>query len=306
MFPLTSIHSSAQKSAEAAFCAGKQDKYFEMEEKLFATQADWTSLPDPVPNFKQYAADLGLDTKTFDQCLDEGETAIDVAADSMAAQTFGVSSTPTFFVNDVQIPAASTETMFQMIDYVAATGALPEILPQTEDFHVKGSPDTAQAAMAVFLDYSSPDAAKYATEVYPQIAQQYIDPGSLIYIFHPWAGAEGSAGYQAAIAAECAGEQAKFWEMQDQLFKDQATWTAAKTPRDSFTGYATALGLDTAKFETCLDGDWAKQRAQAGAIVGAMYGASAAQTYLFSDGNSLTGSPTFDEFKTVIDGMIGQ
>jgi len=153
MYPLTSIHTGAQKSAEAAFCAGKQDKYFEMEEKLFATQADWGALPDAIPAFKQYAADLGLDTKTFDQCLDGGETALDVAADSMAAQTFGVSSTPTFFVNDLQIPPELTGAVLQAIDYVAATGSLPEIMPQTEDFHVKGDLQAAQAAMAVFLDY---------------------------------------------------------------------------------------------------------------------------------------------------------
>jgi protein-disulfide isomerase len=306
MFPLISIHASAQKSAEAAFCAGRQDKFWEMEEKLFATQEEWGSLEDAVPRFKQLAADLGLDTKAFDQCLDGGEATNDVNADSMAAQTFGVNSTPTFFVNDIQIPLTSTEAMFQVIDYVGATGALPEIMPQTEDFHVQGNLESAQTAMAAFLDYSSPDAAKYATEVYPQIAQQYIDAGSLIYIFHPWAGEEGSAGYQAAIAAECAGEQGKFQEMQQQLFKDQVTWTNAKTPRDNFAGYAKALGLDAAKFETCLDGDWAKQRARAGTVVGSMYGVAAAQTYLFGDGNSLNGAPAFEEFKTIIDGMLGQ
>jgi protein-disulfide isomerase len=297
---------NSQKESEAAWCAGRQGKYWEMNEKLFAAQADVQAASDPVPLLKGYAKDLGVDTAAFDKCLDGGEAAFDVASDGMAAKAFGVSSTPTLFVNDVMIPLAETESMFQLIEYVGATGALPEILPQTEDFHVKGDLQAAQAAMAVFLDYSSPDAAKYATEVYPQIAQQYIDAGSLIYIFHPWGGEQGSVGYQAAVAAECAGEQAKFWEMTDQLFKDQATWTAAKTSRETFAGYAKGLSLDTAKFETCLDGDWANLRAQAGALVGSLYGATLAQTYLFGDGNSLTGAPAFDEFKTIIDGMLGQ
>jgi protein-disulfide isomerase len=297
---------NSQKEAEAATCAGRQGKYWEMNDKLFAAQTDVKAAADPTSLLKQYAKDLGLDSAAFDKCLDGGEAAADVASDGMAAQTFGVSSTPTLFVNDIQIPLLSTTAMFQVIDYVAATGSLPDIVPPTGDFHIKGNGQTAQAAMAVFLDYTSPDAAKYATEVYPQVAQQYIDAGNLLYFFHPWAGEKGSLSFQAAVAAECAGEQAKFWEMQDQLFKDQATWTAAKTPRDSFTGYATALGLDTAKFATCLDGDWAALRVRAGPIVGSMYGASAAQTYLFADGNSLTGAPTFDQVKAIIDGMIPQ
>jgi len=276
-----------------------------MNEKLFAAQTDVKAANDPTSLLKQYAKDLGLDSAAFDKCLDGGEAAVDVASDGMAAQTFGVSSTPTLFINDIQIPLLATTAMFQVIDYVEAAGSLPEILPQTEDFHVKGDGQTAQAAMAVFLDYTSPDAAKYAIEVYPQVAQQYIDAGTLIYVFQPWAGENGSLSFQAAVAAECAGEQAKFWEMQDQLFKDQKTWTAAQTPRDTFTGYAKGLGLDTAKFETCLDGDWAALRVQAGALAGQIQaGVSAAQTYLFTDGNSLQGSPTFDQVKTIIDGMI--
>lgn len=277
-----------------------------MEEKLFGTQDAWSALEDAFPTFKQYAADLGLDTKAFDQCLDEGEASVDVASDSLAAQTFGVNSTPTFFVNDIQIPLLSLDAMYPVIDYVAEAGVLPEILPQTEDFHVKYTGQAMQAAMAAFLDYTSPDAARYATEVYPQIAAQYIDAGSLIYVMHPWAGQAGSLSFQAAVAAECAGEQSKFWEMQAKLFEDQAAWTTAKTPRDSFTGYAEGLQLDKAKFETCLDGDWAVLRAQAGSIVGGLYGASEAQTYLFGDGNTLNGAPTFDEVKAVLDGMIGQ
>lgn len=275
-----------------------------MQEKLFGGQGAWSSLTDAIPTFKEYAADLGLDTKAFDQCLDEGDAASDVASDAMAAQTFGVNSTPTLFVNETQIPLLNTDAMFQVIDYVAGTGALPEILPQNGDYHVVGNLQSAKAAMAVFLDYASADAAKYVTEVYPQVKAQYVDAGSLVYVFHPWAGEEGSASAQAAIAAECAGEQEKFWEMQAKLFADQKSWAAAKELGSTFVDYAEGLGLDTAQFETCLGGDPAKLRAQAGVIVGMQYGASAAQTYLFGDGNMLDGAPTFDEVKAVLDGMI--
>jgi protein-disulfide isomerase len=287
-------------------CAGKQGKYGEMSDKLFAAQADVKAASDPVPLLKGYAKDLGLDTAIFDKCLDEGEVAMDVASDGVAAQTFGVSATPAFFANDVQIYLVSTDALFYQIDYVSEFGSLPDIEPQAGDFHAKYTGSAIQAAMAVFLDFTSTDAAKYAIEVYPQIAQQYIDTGTLLYIFHPWAAEKGSLSYQAAVAAECAGEQDKFWEMQAKLFADQASWTVAKTPRDSFTGYADGLGLDKAKFETCLDGDWAALRAQAGSFVGSLYSVTSAQTYLFGGGSSLSGAPTYDQVKTIIDGVINQ
>ncbi|HWP67498.1 MAG TPA: thioredoxin domain-containing protein [Candidatus Limnocylindria bacterium] len=52
----------------------------------------------------------------------------------------------------------------------------------------------------------------------------------------------------AACAAECAGQQGKFWEYHDLLFENQATLS-----RDAFFGFARELGLDIARFRTCLD-----------------------------------------------------
>ena len=139
------------------------------------------------------------------------------------------------------------------------------------------------------------------------IEQEYIETGKVRYIFRPFGDfANDRNSRLAAESIYCAGEQAKFWEMGDQLFKDQATWTVAKTPRETFVGYAKGLSLDTAKFETCLDGDWAAQRAKGGALVGAQFQITAAQIYFFADGTQLTGSPTFEQVKPVIDGMLGQ
>ena len=67
-FPLTSIHAQAQKAHESAHCAGEDDKYWEMHDALFQKQNDLT-----VPSLKQYAADLGLNSTRFNECLDSGK-----------------------------------------------------------------------------------------------------------------------------------------------------------------------------------------------------------------------------------------
>ena len=59
---------------------------------------------------------------------------------------------------------------------------------------------------------------------------------------HPYA-------QKAAEAAECANRQGKFWEYHNMLFENQE---ALDTP--SLKSYASQLGLDTAKFNKCLDG----------------------------------------------------
>ncbi len=96
MFPLTSIHQRAMPSAEAAYCAKEQDKYWEYRDKLFASQ----TLSDS--DFKQYAKEVGLNEKKFDACIASHKYASQIQNDQADGQRFGVSGTPTFFVNGIQ------------------------------------------------------------------------------------------------------------------------------------------------------------------------------------------------------------
>jgi peptidylprolyl isomerase len=82
-----------------------------------------------VPSLKTYASQLGLDTSTFDQCLDNDTHAQDVQKDvqdmTSYAQTLGLTSygVPTFFVNGVYVSGAQPFSAFQpMIDSALAGG----------------------------------------------------------------------------------------------------------------------------------------------------------------------------------------
>jgi protein-disulfide isomerase len=91
-FPLA-IHAHAQKAGEAAECAARQGRFWEMHERLFE---DTSALADTDLIAK--AAAIGLDVTKFRECLTSGATASDVRADLDEGRRLGVNSTPSFFV----------------------------------------------------------------------------------------------------------------------------------------------------------------------------------------------------------------
>jgi protein-disulfide isomerase/Skp family chaperone for outer membrane proteins len=93
-FPLANIHPHAQKAAEASLCANDQQKFWEFHDSMFTNQRELS-----VPDLKQRAVDLKMDTQTFNQCLDSGRHAADVQADIQEGARNGVTGTPAMFIN---------------------------------------------------------------------------------------------------------------------------------------------------------------------------------------------------------------
>jgi protein-disulfide isomerase len=92
--PLTSIHKNAMGAAIASEAAHKQGKFWEFHDKLFANQSKLE-----LDNLKQYAKDIGLDTAQFEKDLADPGTKKRVDVDMSEAGSFGVTGTPSFFVN---------------------------------------------------------------------------------------------------------------------------------------------------------------------------------------------------------------
>jgi protein-disulfide isomerase len=107
-FPLSHIHPQAQKAAEAARCAGEQDKYWDYHDVLFQN-----SKALQIDQLKKYAADLQLDTAAFDTCLDSSKHAAAVRTDVAQGSELGVTGTPAFFVNGRFISGAQQFPAFQ-------------------------------------------------------------------------------------------------------------------------------------------------------------------------------------------------
>jgi protein-disulfide isomerase len=108
-FPL-SFHTEAPKAAEASMCAADQNKFWEYHDKLFANQQALK-----VDDLKKHAADLGLDTARFNECLDSGKKAELVKKDMADAEKVGVTGTPAFFINGVMLSGAVPASEFASI-----------------------------------------------------------------------------------------------------------------------------------------------------------------------------------------------
>lgn len=148
-----------------------------------------------------------------------------------------------------------------------------------------GEPD-ALVTMIEFSDYQCPFCGRFFKQTFAAIKAQYIDTGKVRYVFrdfpldqlHPQA-------RKAAEAAHCAGEQGKYWEMHDTLFRNQAALKVENLP-----AFARDLGLEVDAFNACLDqGKYTNavnQHHAAGSAVG------------------ITGTPAFFIGKTNMDGTI--
>jgi protein-disulfide isomerase len=96
--PLAS-HPHAFRAAEAAMCAGAQDRFWQMHDRVFATQAEWSGVPDAVRRFERLAQDAGVDLAEYRDCMANGHTASLVVGDALQAAQAGIGGTPTFFLH---------------------------------------------------------------------------------------------------------------------------------------------------------------------------------------------------------------
>lgn len=87
-------------AAEAAECANEQGKFWEYHDKLIQVWTGENVCTFTKPKLEQYAAELGLNTASFSQCLESDQTASVVASDVAEGTQLGVQATPSFFVNN--------------------------------------------------------------------------------------------------------------------------------------------------------------------------------------------------------------
>jgi protein-disulfide isomerase len=321
------FHQNAVPAALAAEAARQQGKFWEMHDKLYAhnTELDRASLD-------RYAAELGLDAARFKADLDGGTGTDRLARDTDDARRFGITGTPSFFINGRSLNGAQPIEVFkQAIDeelrkadallaagtpradlYAALTKAgldkkpdPPPAKPDPDDglrirVEVAGAPVRGPADAPITIvewsDFQCPFCAR-AEETLTRLRQEYPDKIRFVWRdmplpFHDQA-------RPAAMAARAAGAQGKFWAMHDRLYADHV----APLGRERFEKEAAALGLDGKRFGAALDAQDAKDgksAIDADILAGTKAGARGTPTF-FINGKMLVGAQPYETFKARID-----
>jgi protein-disulfide isomerase len=190
----------------------------------------------------------------------------------------------------------------------AATGAPVTVTAADSAFkgYTLGSA-TAPVEVVEYADFQCPHCGEFANVQFPTIREQLINTGQLRWRFRdfplnfPWSRI-------GALAGQCAGEQGKFWEMEDALFQRQSAWgSSSRNPTGAFRDMAKTIGLNLDPYNACMDSRRYAGRIEASHEEGAALGVTGTPTF-FVNGRELdnTRFGNSDAFKNLVDSLTGK
>lgn len=153
-------------------------------------------------------------------------------------------------------------------------------------------PATAPVELIEFADFQCPYCLA-ASPTVKRVLDTYGDRVRLVYRNYPLPNHPQAR--PAAEAAQCANEQGQFWPYHDRLFSE-----AGKLSDADLKATATALGMDAAKFNKCVDDHKYSKVVDTDAQAGNEAGVTGTPAF-FINGRLLTGAQPFDVFKRLID-----
>ena len=179
---------------------------------------------------------------------------------------------------------------------------------------VAGAPMLGRADAPVtiveFSDYQCPFCSRFFATSFLVLKKDYVDTGKVRYVFrdHPLDQIHPQA-RKAAEAAHCAGEQGRFWEMHEVLFRNRKALTATHLPE-----HAQAAGADRTKLDECLASGRHAARVAQGLADGAAIGVRGTPSFVIgktTSGNVVQGTPIrgaqpLEVFRRIIDQAIEQ
>src|SRR5207249_2632589 len=165
---------------------------------------------------------------------------------------------PFVIVVAVGLLTATSATMLYRTKQRPALSISKEKLASTEgeSVHIRGN-QTARVTLEEYGDFQCPPCG-LLSEPINQLEQEFRP--NLRVVFRNYPLATHAHAREAAIAAEAAGLQGKFWEMHDLLYREQAVWSKAADAPTLFNSYAGMLGLNLDRFKKDMDSDQVKTR----------------------------------------------
>jgi protein-disulfide isomerase len=148
-----------------------------------------------------------------------------------------------------------------------------------ESLHIRGNPD-ATVTLEEFADFQCPPCSQFAA-FGEELLREYDSRLRVVFRHFPLPVHEHAR--QAALAAEAAGMQGRFWEMHDVLYREQKAWSKAPNARELFESYAGTVGLNVDQFRKDMDGERAKARVNSDHARGASLGVKVTPTLFINN-----------------------
>ncbi|MEK9182351.1 MAG: DsbA family protein [Patescibacteria group bacterium] len=172
--------------------------------------------------------------------------------------------------------------------------SLADIL--TESDWIRGNKN-AKVIITEYSDFQCPACAAYY-ELVKQVHKDFGDNLAIVYRHFPLRQIHANA-EAAALSAEAAGRQGKFWEMHDMIFESQENWKDEKNAQEIFSEYAGKLDLDAERFKLDLNLKELKQKVEADYQSGVKAGVNHTPTF-FLNGKEIQNPRSYEEFKQII------
>jgi len=181
----------------------------------------------------------------------------------------------------------------------AAPSPSLDMVELADDDSIKGDPN-APVTIVEWSDFECPFCTRFYEQTLGQIDEQYIKTGKVKMYYRDFPLGFHSNAQKAAEAAECAGDQGKFWEMHDALFDNGVSGGIS-----SFKKFAGDLGLNTADFNDCLDSGKFADEVKQDMADGTAVGIRGTPGFIIN-GQLVSGAQPFSVFQEIIEAELAK
>ena len=174
-------------------------------------------------------------------------------------------------------------------------------------FNELGSLD-AQVLIIEFSDLQCSFCARHASQTLPELRRNYIDTGKIRYAARDLPLPMHRYAVPAAVAARCAGEQGKFWEMRQAIYLARG-----RLDQEPYAEMAGELGLDVERLEACRRDGRQLEKVRADAALAAAEGIASTPAFVIGrivgeefHGETIVGAKPYAVFAAKIDSLLGE
>jgi protein-disulfide isomerase len=167
--------------------------------------------------------------------------------------------------------------------------------------YLLGNPN-APVQILEFADFECPACGNFSVITEPDVRARIVNTGLASYRFFDFPLPMHKNTVAASNAAACAADQGKFWEMHDELFRNQPEWNGEATdnPKKVFVGYVKTLGINSDSWEKCFDAQTHQPRIMANQEEGVRRNVQSTPTFVIGT-RVIPGGMSYDVIKAYVD-----